>query len=439
MKNPILARDMVEHRTLLDGNTRVCDLLAWFKATPGIHYAAVLHGGRLAGIVGRDQLNARLADKYGYSVLANRPITEIMNSSPVIVHGSMEVHEISRYLLSQPLEGPAFYQDMVVLDADGQFWGLASVKRLLYTQLNQSMEHMSALEQQAAAFAQRSQEDTEFRLFFETCSVPFVMLDGRNQFVQANRKILNLLGYQPGELTPGMEDFRFIEGGVERFKQAHQATIKQLGEDQSRYFVVFRHQDGSQLGTEVMIDMHTTDERLVLSLMRIASKRELETHLKLLREAEARGGKAQSLVNTLIDRRDDTLFMMRKMENMLTVSDQLEQPPELDKATSLHGNLSDFGVADLAQLLIMGGKTGQLRVFNRTASGFVFFENGKMVHAEIGAAQGEAALADIIAVPNGEFNFIYEVSTAKRTISGDPTGILIRLCSRRDEFVSSFH
>jgi hypothetical protein len=184
----------------------------------------------------------------------------------------------------------------------------------------------------------------------------------------------------------------------------------------------------------------------VLSLLRIATPRELDLHLKMLKEAEAKGEKAQSLVNTLIDRHsdrneDNTTFMLRKMENIFTIADQLELAAEkdADKANSLSGNISDFSVTDLAQLLIYGGKTGQLRVFNAAADGLVFFDNGKIVHAEIGQQIGEVALAEIILIRTGEFNFTYEVPTDKHTIQGDPTGILIRLCSKADESWNASH
>lgn len=439
---PILAHDLVEHSTVLDGNTRVRDLLAWFKANANVHFVAVTADGGLGGIVGRDQLNARLADKYGWSVLADRPVTTIMNPTPVIVEGSMELHSITHFLLNTPVDGSEFYQDMVILE-NGQFLGLASVKRLLYKQMEQIQVQMAAIERQAEALALKNQElvstslklqdnEQELRNFFETCSVPLVELDGKNHFVQANRRFLRLLGYKESELGPEIADAQLVLGGLSQLQASIVRKERTMGESKAIYFLVLLHKNGSQIGVEAAMDLNDSRQRTVLSILRVATEEELRLHLRLLREAEGKGKLAQNLVSSMIDRGSDTTYMVRKVESMINVAGKLEQADAAHNNT-FSGDIADFSVTDLAQLLVMGSKTGELRIQNEVVWGLVYFDKGRIVHAETVDKEGESALFAMVSVKQGGFIFTYDAPAPRTTIDDDPTGVLIRVCSGVDE------
>ncbi|HEY1171698.1 MAG TPA: DUF4388 domain-containing protein [Verrucomicrobiae bacterium] len=436
----ILAHDLVEHSTVLDGNTRVRDLLAWFKTNANVHYVAVTDQGGLGGIVGRDQLNARLADKYGWSVLADRPLTTIMNPAPVIVEGSMELHSITHFLLNTPADGSDFYQDMVILK-DGQFIGLASVKRLLYKQMEQIQVQMAAIERQAETLALKNQElvstslklqdnEQELRQFFETCSVPLLELDGSNHFVQANRRFLRLLGYKAEELGPEIADTGLVRGGVAELQAAVIRNERAMGESKSIYFMVLRHKNGSEIGVEASMDVDEVRRRTVLSVLRVATEDELRLHLRLLREAEGKGALAQNIVSSIIDRGNDTTRMVRKVESMISVADKLEHA---DQSNTFNGDIADFSVTDLAQLLVMGSKTGQLGIQSDVFWGMAYFDRGRIVHAETVNKKGEAALFAMVGVKKGTFVFTYDERAPQVTIDEDPTTLLIRVCSGVDE------
>lgn len=439
----IMARDLVEHSTVLDGNTRVRDLLAWFKSNANVHFVAVTADGGLGGIVGRDQLNARLADKYGWSVLAERPVTAIMNPTPVIVEGSMELHSITHFLLNTPADGSDFYQDMVILES-GQFLGLASVKRLLYKQMEQIQIQMAAIERQAETLALKNQElvstslklqdnEQELRHFFETCSVPLLELDGQNHFVQANRRFLRLLGYREGELGPEIADTALVQGGLAQLQSNVVRKERALGESKAIYFLVMLRKSGSQIGVEASLDFDETRKRTVMSILRVAAEEELRLHLRLMEEAAGKGKLAQNIVSSMIDRGGgDTTYMVRKVGSMIDVADKLEQADATPNNT-FTGDIADFSVTDLAQLLVMGSKTGELRIQNENFWGMVYFDQGRIVHAETMEKTGESALYGMVAVKKGGFTFAYDITAPSRTIDEDPTTLLIRVCSGVDE------
>lgn len=99
----------------------------------------------------------------------------------------------------------------------------------------------------------------------------------------------------------------------------------------------------------------------------------------------------------------------------------------------LRGNLSDFGLADIIQLVGFGRKTGALRVNCEAGDAALYFEEGNVVHAEYPGAEGTQAVFTLFRVPAGEFRFQTETSPPKRTISMDPTNLVMEAARLLDE------
>ncbi len=104
----------------------------------------------------------------------------------------------------------------------------------------------------------------------------------------------------------------------------------------------------------------------------------------------------------------------------------------------LRGNLKDFSLPDVIQLVGFGRKTGILRVACQGGGAALYFEEGRVVHAVHPQATGEEAVFQLFRVPAGEFRFQNEVLPEDRTISMDPTNLVMEAArlldeSRRDE------
>ncbi len=61
---------------------------------------------------------------------------------------------------------------------------------------------------------------------------------------------------------------------------------------------------------------------------------------------------------------------------------------------AIQGSLSDVSLADISQLLGMGGKTGCLTLTSKGNSGFVYFEDGRVIHATV--ANRQDRLGDLL-------------------------------------------
>ncbi len=100
----------------------------------------------------------------------------------------------------------------------------------------------------------------------------------------------------------------------------------------------------------------------------------------------------------------------------------------------LRGNLRDFSLPDIIQLVGFGRKTGVLRVEGPERPGAaLYFEEGKVVHAEFGEIRGEDAVYGLFRVAEGEFRFHAEAVPRERTINLEATNLVMEAARLLDE------
>lgn len=99
----------------------------------------------------------------------------------------------------------------------------------------------------------------------------------------------------------------------------------------------------------------------------------------------------------------------------------------------LRGNLKDFSLPDIIQLVGFGRKTGALRISFVGGAAALYFEEGNVIHAEYPGTQGEQAVYAMFRVPHGEFRFQADVAPSTRTIAMDPTNLVMEAARLLDE------
>ena len=99
----------------------------------------------------------------------------------------------------------------------------------------------------------------------------------------------------------------------------------------------------------------------------------------------------------------------------------------------LRGNLIDFSLPDIIQLVGFGRKTGALRLACDEGAAALFFDQGNVVHAEYPGTVGEEAVYRLFHIPEGEFRFQAEVVPDTRTIAMDPTNLIMEAARQLDE------
>lgn len=99
----------------------------------------------------------------------------------------------------------------------------------------------------------------------------------------------------------------------------------------------------------------------------------------------------------------------------------------------LWGNLKDFSLPDVIQLVGFGRKTGVLSVEYATGSSLLYFQEGHVVHAQNGTVEGEEAVYELFRVQEGQFRFQADKEAPCKTIHMDPTNLVMEAARLMDE------
>ncbi len=449
-KVQLYARDLVESQVSLSANTTVRQALDWFREEGRPDFVAVATRESIVGILGRDQLNSRLAGQYGFSVLADKPISKVMSPASAFMEGGKDLIQVATELLDSGRAGADFYQDLIVHEG-GQFLGLVSVKRLMMVLTNQLVRQMHDLQRQSELLALKDRELLEagvrgrggvadFVAFFEQCSIPLALFTVSGKFLRANAAFLRLTGHTAESLEgSSLASDIFgpaIDGHLREFGNKAMSGRRRA---MSNPRVELRHREGSSLHVEISIDVPGEADEVVVSVLRVVSAGEQDLQRVLEERFANRSGLAKQVVNQLIDKEQDTASLVSKIDALLDYAEMLQSRaggasavPEEEQ--SLRGDLSRFSLLDLCQLLIGGGKTGELEIVAGDGpSGRIYFAEGQIVHATLGDRVGVPALESMVRQESGTFVFNYKVRPQKVTISGDSTYILLSACTTSDE------
>ena len=100
---------------------------------------------------------------------------------------------------------------------------------------------------------------------------------------------------------------------------------------------------------------------------------------------------------------------------------------------ALQGNLEDFELTDVFQLIQLGQKDGGLRIQSDDDVGIVYFKGGIVIHAKTNSIQGEAAIDTILSWKKGRFVFNPNEETLERTVELPIQQVILEAARRIDE------
>lgn len=100
----------------------------------------------------------------------------------------------------------------------------------------------------------------------------------------------------------------------------------------------------------------------------------------------------------------------------------------------LHGDLDSFSLAQLVQTLDGAQRTGKLDIEGHLGSFAVFFQKGRVIHAQSPYSSGLPAFFDAFLERRGTFNFVSNVIMPPRRITESTTSLLIEATRLSDEY-----
>jgi hypothetical protein len=84
-----------------------------------------------------------------------------------------------------------------------------------------------------------------------------------------------------------------------------------------------------------------------------------------------------------------------------------------------NGNLKDFHVADLINIIGQSKKSGELRIKHSNNQSILYFSEGNLVDAIHGSLNGEEIIYEVITYESGEFDFVDINTTSENKINRD--------------------
>ncbi len=108
--------------------------------------------------------------------------------------------------------------------------------------------------------------------------------------------------------------------------------------------------------------------------------------------------------------------------------------PGSTQAAGVVGDLKNLGVPDIVQTLHLGLKTACVRITGKAGGeGKIWFENGRIRHAELGDRTGEQAFYEMLRWQEGPFVIAHGQTTKLRTIEMDEMQLMMEGLRRLDE------
>jgi len=104
-----------------------------------------------------------------------------------------------------------------------------------------------------------------------------------------------------------------------------------------------------------------------------------------------------------------------------------------DAARGFAGSITGLQLPDLIQMNCLSQMTTALFVNKDERKGCIYFEDGQITHAEVGAIDGEEALFTILSWSTGSFKFVGSMKAPRNTIATNWEYLLIEGMRRSDE------
>jgi diguanylate cyclase (GGDEF)-like protein len=112
----------------MDSTALVSELKRFFDDNPGIECVAVTREDEPVGLVTRGLMDRALSSRYGLALYFNRPVTKIMDPSPLCVDWNTPLETAAQAAMSRE-RGKEY--DHVLVMRDGRLVGLASVRAIM--------------------------------------------------------------------------------------------------------------------------------------------------------------------------------------------------------------------------------------------------------------------------------------------------------------------
>ncbi len=98
----------------------------------------------------------------------------------------------------------------------------------------------------------------------------------------------------------------------------------------------------------------------------------------------------------------------------------------------IKGNLKDFKLEEVIQMITAGKKSGKLEINSKRRRYRIYFKNGEILHASAPFSNGEDAIKDVFLEEDGIFEFVQNIVLPPKTINKSTTEVIFNGMSVRE-------
>lgn len=137
-------------------------------------------------------------------------------------------------------------------------------------------------------------------------------------------------------------------------------------------------------------------------------------------------------IEDFISKSQDLEEITARVGNVLT-RERMRRRGRTRHGSGVTGILDHLSVAEVVQMLVVGGKTAAVTLDTDARSGKIWIADGRIVHAITGAAAGDDAFFEMLRWPTGTFAIQHGVVTEHASIASDSTFLLVEGLRRIDD------
>jgi two-component system OmpR family response regulator len=127
---------------------------------------------------------------------------------------------------------------------------------------------------------------------------------------------------------------------------------------------------------------------------------------------------------------DEAMLRIKRVLDRVTLMRQQQTAPE---STSVRGTLAQMSVTDLLQTLDIGRKSCRLTITGHDEACEMYFQEGQIIHAALGALTGEPAVYQAVWWTEGGFTIDFGIENCPQTITHSTQSVLMEALRLFDE------
>jgi HD-GYP domain-containing protein (c-di-GMP phosphodiesterase class II) len=110
----------------------------------------------------------------------------------------------------------------------------------------------------------------------------------------------------------------------------------------------------------------------------------------------------------------------------------MAEPTQREEMRGLNGNIEDFSLTDIIQILSLGLKTAKVEITHDAEKGMLYLLRGKIIHASAGNLRGPEAFFELVKWERGNFFILHGQTTNDVNVTLDTMHLLMEACTILD-------